>query len=284
MRPVWLCVAISIAAPLAAAPQQALFSSRTVVVRVDVFATDKGKPVAGLTADDFELLDNGVPQHIRLADSDALPANVVLAFDTSASTSGQSLQDLVSAGEQLLDDLKPIEPAGLTTFSRAVSLRIALTTDHTAVRDVLRRVTPIGDTSAIDGIYVAMMSAQLVDGRPLVVVFTDGVDTASWMQPAELLDAAKRASAVVYTVATGDARNWSLLAQVSDATGGRAIKLESSKDLRAEFQKILAEFRSRYLISFVPNDVSESGYHRLTVRSTRRGVDVKSRPGYQAGK
>lgn len=282
MKPILLFIAICIAAPLAAAPQQAMFSSRAVVVRVDVFATDKGKPVAGLTAADFELLDNGVPQRITLADSDALPANVVLALDTSASTSGQSLQDLVSAGEQLLDDLKPNEPAGMTTFSRSVNPRVALTTNHGEVRDVLRRVTPLGDTSAIDGIYVAMMSAQHVDGRPLVVVFTDGVDTASWLQSAELIDAARRASAVVYTVATGDARNWSLLKQVSDTTGGRAIELESSKDLRAEFQRILAEFRSRYFVSFTPTGVTDTGYHKLTVRSTRRGVDVKARPGYQA--
>ena len=136
----------------------------------------------------------------------------------------------------------------------------------------------------MDGTYVAMMSAQAVDGRPLLVVFTDGVDTASWLRPADVLDAAKRAIAVVYTVATGDARRWPLLKDLSDATGGRMIPIESTRDLRGEFQKILTEFRSRYLLAFTPSGVSDAGFHRLTVRSKRKGIAIKARAGYVAGR
>jgi VWFA-related protein len=165
-----------------------------------------------------------------------------------------------------------------------VAPRVPLTEDHDAVRAVLGTVEPDGDTAAIDGTYVAMMSAQAAEGRPLVVVFTDGIDTASWMSPEELIDATRRASAVIYTVATGDARRWTLLNDLADATGGRAIALASSKDLRAEFERILTEFRSRYLLAFTPKGVAESGYHRLTVRATRSGINVKARPGYTAVK
>jgi Ca-activated chloride channel homolog len=277
-----LALAVSLVAlPVAATfAQQATFSSRAFVVRVDVLATEKGIPVSGLTAADFELLDNDVPQSIDVVDTQEVPVNAVLALDTSASTAGKRLQELIGAADALLDDLRPAEPAAITTFSHMVAPRVPLTTDRGAVRDVLRLVEPNGNTAAMDGAYVAMMSAEAVDGRPLVVVFTDGVDTASWLRPADLLDAAKRASAVVYAVATGDARRWPLLKDLSDATGGRMISLESTRDLRGEFRKILTEFRSRYLLAFTPRGVSEKGFHRLTVRSKRRGVEIKARAGY----
>jgi len=114
-------------------------------------------------------------------------------------------------------------------------------------------------------------------------VFTDGLDTISWLRAADLINATKRASAVVYTVATGPARQWEFLKDLASATGGRAIALGSAKNLEAEFLRILTEFRSRYLLSFSPQGVSDTGYHRLTVRSKKRGISITARPGYTAG-
>ncbi len=263
--------------------QGAMFSSRAIAVRVDVLATENGKPVAGLTAGDFELLDNDVPQAIQSVNLGDLPVNAVEALDVSSSTQGQALNDLVRAGGAFIDGLKPTERASLTTFSETVSPMIQLTTDHAAVHRALAQAVAGGQTAVIDGVYVAMMTAQSVDGRPLVVVFTDGLDTVSWMRDTDLISATKRASAVVYTVATGPARQWQFLKDLANATGGRAIALDSAKNLEAEFVKILTEFRSRYLLSFSPEGVADTGYHRLTVRSTKRGISVTARPGYTAG-
>jgi Ca-activated chloride channel family protein len=265
------------------ARQGATFSSRAVAVRVDVLATENGKPVAGLGPADFELLDNGVPQKIDIMNLGDLPVNAVIALDVSASTQGQAIADLVHASDALVDGLRPQERASLTTFSENVAPLLALTTDHDAVHRALAGVGAGGQTAVVDGVYVAMMTSQSVDGRPLVVVFTDGLDTVSWMRDADLLSATKRASAVVYTVATGPARQWQFLKDLANATGGRAIALDSAKNLDAEFVKILNEFRSRYVLSFSPQGVSDTGYHRLTVRSTKRGISVTARPGYTAG-
>jgi VWFA-related protein len=265
------------------AGQGATFSSRAVAVRVDVLATDNGRPVAGLVADDFELFDNDVPQRIESVNRGDLPVNAAVALDVSLSTQGQALSDLVSAGDALIDALHPEERASLTTFSHIVAPLVPLTTDHASVRRALGGVAGRGETAVVDGVYVAMMTAQSEDGRPLVVVFTDGLDTVSWLRDADLISATTRASAVIYTVATGPARQWTFLKDLASATGGRAISLGSAKDIRAEFLRILTEFRSRYLLSFSPQGVSDTGYHRLTVRSKRRGITITARPGYTAG-
>ena len=260
--------------------QKQSFSSSTLAVSVDVLVTDGRNPVAGLTAADFELRDNDVLQTIDVVDTSDVPVNAVLALDTSASTTGQRQKDLVAASQALLDGLKAVDRAALTTFSHAVAPRIGLTPDVAAVRAELLRLEPSGETSIMDGAFVALTAALAHTGRSLVVVCTDGVDTMSWLQPDEVLESAKRSNAVVYAVTPADGRSRSSLKDLADATGGHMLQVSSSADLRPAFQKILQEFRNRYILAYSPQGVAPEGFHRLDVRAKRRGLTVKARPGY----
>jgi len=262
------------------ASQQPSFSSRTLGVRVDVLVTDGRNAVAGLAAPDFELRDNGVVQTVDLVDASDVPVNAVLALDTSASTAGKRQTDLIAASQALLDGLKSADRAALTTFSHAVAPRIALTSDLPAVRAELLRIAPSGKTAIMDGVYVALTTTLAQPGRSLVVVCTDGADTSSWLQPDEVLEAAKRSNAVIYAVTAADARGLSSLEDLTNATGGHMLRVASSAELRGAFQKILQDFRSRYILVYTPTGVPLGGFHRLDVRVTRRGLTVKARPGY----
>jgi VWFA-related protein len=263
----------------AAARQKAAFSSRVVGVRVDVLVTDRRDPVVGLRAGDFDLRDNGVPQTIALLESSDLSLNVVLALDVSASTSGQRLTDLVTASHALLDGLRAADRAALITFNQAVSPRVPLSADLGLVRAALGAMTPSGETALMDGVYTALMSAQSQPGRSLVIVYTDGGDTASWLRPDEVLESARRSSAVVYAVVVGGLRR-SPLKDLTDATGGDLLVVDSSTDLGRVFGRILAGFRSRYVLTFTPTGVAAGGVHRLDVRVRRSGLTVQARPSY----
>src|SRR5262249_12925144 len=162
--------------------------------------TEGHKPVAGLTAPDFEVRDNGVVQSVEVVDAADVPLNAVLALDTSASIRGKRREDLIAAGDALLEDLKPVDRASLTTFSHAVAARIPLTSDFAAVRAELRRIEPEGQTAIMDGAYTALAQTLTQTGRSLVIVCTDGSDTSSWLVPREVVDAAKRSNAVLYGV------------------------------------------------------------------------------------
>ena len=256
------------------------FSSRTLGVRVDVLVMDGGKPVAGLTAREFELRDNGVLQRVEILDAMDVPINAVLTLDTSASIEGRPRLDLIAAGEALLDRLKPIDRASLVTFDHAVTPAIALTDDLPAVRNALRNINPNGRTSVMDGVYVALTSTVDQPGRFLLVVCTDGADTMSWLRPSEVLEASKRANAVVYSVTTSDGRRSEPLKHLADATGGQVLQISSSRDLRSAFERIVAEFRSRYVLTYSPEGVAPGGFHRLEVAVPKRRVTVKARAGY----
>ena len=256
------------------------FSSSTLAVRVDVLVTDGRLPIAGLSASDFELRDNGVVQSIDVVDASEVPINVVLALDTSASIRGTRRADLIAAGRALLAGLKPSDRAALTTFSHAVAPRIALTSNLASVRGELLLIEPEGHTAIMDGAYVALTATLAETGRSLVVVCTDGYDTSSWLRPEEVLESAKRSSAVIYAVTSDAASRRSPLQDLADATGGQMLQVRSGSDLTTAFQKILQDFRSRYVLAYSPHGVAEGGFHRLEVRVKRRGVTVRARPGY----
>ena len=265
---------------LGTAAQQPRFSSNTLGVRVDVLVTKGNRYVSALTAADFELRDNGVLQQVDVIDPNDVPLNAVLALDVSASTAGQRLSDFITASHTLLDGLRPADRAALTTFNHAVTPRVPLTGNVSTIKAALSAIEPSGDTAVMDGLYAALMTTQAEAGRSLVIVCSDGRDTASWLDPDEVLEAAKRSNAVIYAVAAGRARRWEALKSLTDATGGYTIEIESSKDLAGEFRKILEDFRSRYILTFVPRGVAEGGFHRLDVRVRRGGLTVKARPGY----
>jgi Ca-activated chloride channel family protein len=266
--------------PCLQAFQQPSFRSNTLGVRVDVLVTEGRRPVRGLTAADFDLRDNGVPQAIELVDATDVPLNVVLALDTSGSTTGTRQADLIAASQALLAGLKPADRAALTTFSHAVEPAMALTNDLAGVRRALQQITPSGRTSIMDAVYVALTATLAQPGRSLVVVCTDGADISSWLRPGDVVESAKRSNAVIYAVTSADALRVASLEELTDATGGDTFRVSSSADLRGAFEKVLQEFRSRYILAYTPTGVPTGGFHRLDVRVKRRGLSVKARPGY----
>src|SRR4029453_12682416 len=98
-------------------PQQPTFTARVDAVRVDVDVRRGNKPVTGLSASDFEVLDNGVPQRGELGSPPALPLNVGRALDRGPSLDARERSHLVAAGKRVIDALRPTETAALVTFS-----------------------------------------------------------------------------------------------------------------------------------------------------------------------
>ena len=263
--------------------QQPTFSSKLEAVRVDVLVTDRGAVVPGLSPADFEVRDNGVLQTVDLASFERIPLNVFLALDASDSVSGERLTHLLNAGRALLERLAKDDRSSLLTFSQAVNVRQALTGDIDRVRRALDDVEPSGDTALVDATYTATMLEPSDGGRSLLLVFSDGLDTASWLTPEGALDSVKRSDMVVYGVTARGPEESKFLQDLSEVTGGATLRIESTKDLSAAFVKILDEFRQRYLISYSPTGVASDGWHRLDVRVKNRRVTVKARAGYQAG-
>ena len=262
--------------------QRPTFASRRESVRVDALVTENGQPVPGLGPADFEVFDNGVRQDVEFVSFEQVPLDVVLVLDMSDSVAGERLDHLRSASDAVLGGLAGEDRAALVTFNHAVSLGTPLTKDVAAVRSALNLAQGNGQTALVDGVYAAMILGESETSRALQLVFSDGLDTASWLTSAAVLDVAKRADIVVYAVATAGGAS-PFLRDLSAFTGGSLIQIASSGDLRSTFLRILDEFRHRYLVSYSPRGVTTNGWHRLDVRVRNRRAIVKARPGYLAG-
>jgi len=270
-----------IAATAVTRTQDVTFSSRVEAVRVDVLVTDDGRPVRGLGPADFDIRDNGVAQQVDLVSFEQIPLNVVLALDMSNSVAGDRLERLRSAGGAILGGLKKEDQSALVTFNHAVTLGAKLTGEVARVRAALARASGEGSTSLIDGTYAGIQVGESDAGRALLIVFSDGLDTASWLSAGQVLDAAKRSDVVAYAVAVRSPAKPEYLRDLTSFTGGRLFEVEKTDNLDAIFVGILQEFRQRYLVSYTPRGVAKEGWHKLDVR-VKRGGTVKARPGYQS--
>ena len=266
--------------PPSAYAQTATFSTKLEAVRVDALVTDKGQVVRGLRPSDFEVLDNRIAQQVDLVSFDEIPLNVILALDMSQKLSGEWLTHLQNASRALLDGLKSEDRAALMTFSHMVVLREELTHEIPRVRAAIDEVEPFGDTALTDGVHAAMVLESLEVGRSLLIVFSDGIDTSSWLSPEKVLETAKRSDIVVYAVSVRGTGKDQFLHDLADMYWRRDRRdrvnqgLEPRRSVRS-----LEEFRHRYLVSFSPRGVTDEGWHRLKVRSQESAGHRQSSPG-----
>ena len=279
-----LTVALLLLYAPSAALQKVTFRSTTEAVRVDVLVTEKGQPVRGLIRDDFEVLDNGVPQQVTLISSEQLSLNVVLALDASASVTGERLTHLQAAGRALLRGLDKKDQAALLTFNNTVRLGSPLTGDVERVQRAIDQIAPDGNTVLFDATYAAMVLAESDVARNLLIVFTDGADTGSYLRREAVVDAARRSDVVAYGAVVAGRDRPKFLGDFVKQTGGSLLEVRSTGDLSNAFLRILNEFRQRYLLSYSPRGVAPAGWHRIEVKVKNRRAAVKARAGYLAGK
>jgi Ca-activated chloride channel family protein len=265
------------------AQQAPRFAAAVETVRVDVLVTAAGKPVRGLQASDFEVFDNGARQTVDVAAFEQ-PLNVILALDMSGSVAGARLADIKRASRMVLGGLRDGDRAALVTFSHVVAVAADLTPDLPRVGFVIDRLVGRGETALVDGAYAALILGEQDAGRSLLMVFSDGVDTSSWLTPEAVVSIARRSDVVAYAVSTGGPTP-PFVRDLAATTGGRSIDVSSTKALADTFVGILDEFRGRYVLGFTPQETGRrEGWHRLQVRVKGRSVSVKARPGYDAGR
>jgi VWFA-related protein len=298
-----------LACQITSTAQQGRFRSSAELVLVDVQVRDGAKPVAGLTAANFELRDSGVVQKIQAVTFEDVPVSLLLALDVSGSVRGETLEHLKHAASAAAASLSRNDQGALLTFSNQVQLNSGWSEDRSALDRAIDTLTASGATSLRDCIFTAIGLRNAAAGRTLLVVFSDGDDTSSWLSPPAVLAAARETDIVVYgvrpralfeppddiTARIGERgaalARWMneepmlfpqlFLDRLTDDTGGDMLYVSSSRDLPAAFRRIVGDFKSRYLLTYTPTGVKAGGWHPIEVKlkGGRRGT-VTARRGY----
>jgi VWFA-related protein len=259
-----------------------VFRAEVDVVRLEVLVMRKGEPVRGLTADDFEVRDDGRVQRLQPVLEEEAPVDAALVLDMSGSVMGPKLDALRGAARVFLDGLRDGEQAAVLAFREEVHLLLPFTPERARARRALDEASARGSTALVDAVYAALRLRPAGPRRTAIVVFSDGVENMSWLTPDEVVEAAARSDSIVYAVDARQAgdRSGSFLRDVCRETGGRLFEVQSGRDLRARFLDVLSDIRSRYVLSYSPEAGDAAGWHTLDVRLRRAKGDVLARPGY----
>jgi Ca-activated chloride channel family protein len=257
------------------------------VVQVSVLVRDaKGGFVTGLGARDFRLLEDGVPQRLTdVADEDT-PLEVVMALDISASMAG-AIADVRTSSRTFIGALRDRDALTILGFNDNIFTVARRETQPDARLRALDRLAPWGATSLYDVISRGVSLLRQQAGRKGLVVFSDGEDESSRLT----FDAVERelqsSDAVMYAVGLGrGARMADLtrqLAQLADASGGRAVIAPDTAALGPAFGDVVAELSHQYVLSYAPtNDKRDGSWRALTVEIPGRDVRIRARQGYRA--
>jgi len=269
------------------------------LVNVFITVTDEhGAPVGNLDRNNFQLFEDDKPQKISVFDKESeLPLSIVLDIDTSLSTRKDLPLELNSARRFAHAILRPIDALSLYEFSETVDEVVPFTADLRVIDRGIERLHPGAATALYDAIFLGAGSLETRQGRKVMVVITDGGDTASRTDYKEAVRAAQISEAIVYSIivvpieasAGRDTGGEHALIQLSEDTGGKYYYASSIQQLDQAFRAISDELRTQYLLAYYPSQqLADSDFRRIEVKLTgaAQGSEYKARhrTGYYTSK
>jgi Ca-activated chloride channel homolog len=267
------------------------FRTGTQIVSMFVTVTDaQRRLVPNLVQEDFEVRDNDKPQPIVLFENKNLPITVVVMLDTSGSMTG-SLSLLRDAAEQFLIRLFPDDKAKVGAFNDKIEVSGRFSSDRDDLIAEMRGLDYGNGTRLFDALAVSLDELKGIEGRRVILVFTDGEDTASRVGAGSIIDRARAEEVMVYAIGFQSeffngvrmirSKPDGGLRKVADETGGGYFELTKSADLAPAFTRVAQELHSQYVIGFAPAQL-DGRVHKLAVRLKQPGLTARARRSYQA--
>jgi Ca-activated chloride channel homolog len=281
-----------------ASAQHGRFRGGVDLVNVGVMVVDKqGNFVSDLTERDFEVYEEGERQtvsHFSRGDSESEADNLRmgLLFDTSASMV-EDIQLARTAAVRFLKGLPEAQDVTLVDFDTEVRIARYGLQDFPRMIERIRGRRPDGLTALYDALGVYLDGMTDLEGRKVLVIYTDGGDTRSAVTFADALGMLKAADATVYVIGFLEHQPGSLRAQqrmqmmqMAEVTGGQAFFPFSTRNLSEIFDKIVTQVRAQYSLGFTSSNPRRDGaWRRLEVRLTGshlQALRVRARKGYFA--
>jgi Ca-activated chloride channel family protein len=270
---------------------QPIFRTDTQAVPLYVTVTDQnGRLVPGLTRDDFTVLDNGAPQDLSVFDNNPRPFSVVVMLDTSLSMT-LSMDYLKQAAEEFLMRLTPEDRAMVGAFNDKIQFATEMTDDRDALIGSLNDLMFGNPTRLFDAVDRSIDQLRPVEGRRVVLLFTDGEDTASKLGAGEVIERARAEEVMIYSIwqetimTVGGIQQRTRpergLRKMSDETGGGYFELKKTGNLGATFTRVAEELRAQYVLGFSPAKL-DGKIHKLDVRVKTAGLTARARKSYLA--
>jgi VWFA-related protein len=257
-----------------------------------------GRHVKNLTADDFTILEDGVPQPLAVFASGQVPLDLALVVDVSASMTPH-LPIVRKAANGLLRSLRTGDRATLGALNHALAVPEPLTADLSRVTAVVDTLAASGGTALYNGLYVVLKefardrAAWSDIRRQVIVLLSDGLDTASHVDLDDVMELAQRGGVRIYAVSVPGVglpkKRTRLDGRVLHAeyvmrllareAGGRSFFPQTPRELPAIYDDIAVELANQYELGYLPAATGDGrAFRRLAVRVDN--AVARTRSGY----
>ncbi len=275
------------AALVAQQPPGPTFKAGTQVVSLFVTVADAQKRlVPDLGKDDFEIFDNEKPQQVTYFDNSIHPITVVVMLDTSGSMT-LTIDLLKRAAEQFLIRLLPDDKAKVGAFNDKVQISSRFTNNRDQLISSVRDLDYGNGTRLWDAVALSLDELKGIEGRRVILLFTDGDDTSSKVGLGNMIDRSRAEEVMVYAIGLESqfmnqrTKPDGGLRKIADETGGGYFELKKTSDLAPTFTKVASELHSQYVIGFAPT-LLDSRVHKLMVKMKPAGLTARARKSYVA--
>jgi Ca-activated chloride channel family protein len=284
-------VSIVLTAQQPPAAQGPTFKSGTQIVSLFVTVADATRRlVPGLTQEEFDVFDNEKPQSIIFFQNEIQPITVVVMLDTSGSMT-LTLDLLRQAAEQFLIRLLPADRGRVGAFNDKIQFSSRFTNDRDQLVTDVKNLDYGNGTRLWDAVGASLDELKAVEGRRVILVFTDGDDTASRLGQGTIVERARAEEVMIYAIGLESSyfngqhmvrsKPDSGLRRIADETGGGYFELKKSSELASTFTKVAQELHSQYVIGFAPTQL-DNRVHKLAVKMKQPGMTARARRSYVA--
>ncbi len=265
------------------------FVEEVAVNIVELYTTvvdSAGQLVRGLTADDFQVLENGQPQTLAKFELvENLPLTLGILIDTSGSMESSLGEAQHAAGAFLERMVRPGDRCFTLTFSDRPVVRMPLTDDPRAAAQSLERLQADGSTSIHDALVHSLYYFRGTRGQRAIVLLSDGDDNTSQLTFDEALEYAKRSGVAIYTIGLNIPVHSigirGKLNRLSEVTGGKVFYVSKAAELSGIYGEIERELRSRYLLAFqTGQQAAAGGYRQIEVKMRKESLKARTARGY----
>lgn len=300
--------------------QQATFRVKVDMVVLSFTVTDsKGRYINGLKPSDFKIMEDGIAQKINtfaegnrppmqvMEDGTTRPlataqaneekggiptdtfvgTNVFVLFDTS----NYMYRGFVYASDAIADFVRGLDRAdsvAVYTFSRNLTRAAALSQDRNVVLQGLRKAVAGDEAALYNALLLALRDAARVPGRKVVIVFSNGPDSASMVAPDDVRAVAEDEGIPIYVISTSDTSRDPISAgifkRLATRTGGKSFFAKTWQKQVEAFESIREDLGNSYTVTYYPAPNPNEGFRKISVEiksDAARKYRISARPGYR---
>jgi VWFA-related protein len=270
-----------------------------------VSARSQGQRVTDLKREDFKVIDGGEDQEITAFARGDIPFAAVVLVDSSTSMQGERLAAAIAGARAFLAGMRPLDEVKVIVYCDHTITATPFTSVPEVLEASLGSVTAHGGTALADHLYLALKLLEQRQGRRVIVLLSDGVDSHSALSMPEVLFKARQSQALIYWIRVEDEQpapqveeelpplfsawhdkvwyreNVRMLRGAVEESGGTITTVRTPGEIGPAFHGILEELREQYVLGYYPKDLHHDGsWRKVKVKVERSGVRVLTREGY----